>query len=79
MTATKTARKPYTRQAPIDRAQFVKAWDKGDSVQAIAKSLSITPIRASALARYLRAKGVKLKTFRNTSKIDVKALNALIS
>lgn len=76
---TKTATRTYKRGTPIDRAAFVKAWQKAETVGDVSEALKITAARASAQARFLRAKGVKLKSFRNHSEVDVKALNALIA
>jgi transposase len=73
-------KKKNGRPKAVDYDQFVKVWKAAGSVSEVAKKLGIKNNSASAIAKRLRDKGIKLKRFprRQSQSIDVKRLNKIV-
>lgn len=81
-----TCRKIAESQTPkrnrIDNAAFVRAWQQGATIQAVADALGASYQTVRAKAESLREKGVNLKIMPRAPRLttlDVEALNALIA
>ena len=75
---------PNISMTTITDEQFVKAWQAGASVTAVAEKLGTSYISTSQRAGKLRKAGVKLKEMARGSgnrarTVDAKALNKLIA
>jgi hypothetical protein len=64
--------------AGVSPEDFVRAWQRGDSVQAVADALGMTKQAVSVRAMIYRKKGIPMKLMpRGVPKLDVAALTKI--
>ena len=61
----------------ISNETFIRAWQLGDSLEAVATYLRISRIAASDRATKMRRKGIPLKPLRPTRKLSVAEISRL--
>lgn len=64
-----------TKRRHVTRSEFVRIWQRGTSLQQVARDCSLTVQSASVRASKYRARGIELKRF-GGERLDVAALNA---